>query len=391
MSSTNSPTSGQPNQIYYPIPQISSPIPIEGRNSENPIVIEDSDPKSPLIPATPLFYYAESDIPSSALDWAYEDSDGEIREITPDKGWEDLGPERQVTPCPIRSSSQDGERRVPSFGRSGDDPIMCPSSMFRATGRPRQTHSPLSSGTSSRSSGSTRTSRSLQSILQIRGASSTGRIQKKKKTKKGKGEFRFQGRTVFLTWDHVTRLSDDEFHTEVKKFDFSRYKLVREFHADGDPHFHCLAILQKKIDITNPRHYDIKGYHADIRPVRDFEKSNKYLSKEGSTFIGGEEDLCSKKEQTKRLWAEGWALQTSTERLAHIQQHFPKEGIVHFTNISKWASSAEEEKEKMPYQPKYDTWRVRLNPEICDWLEKNMYEKPGKQDPCPNTMKLPPG
>jgi Geminivirus Rep catalytic domain len=206
----------------------------------------------------------------------------------------------------------------------------------------------------------------------------SGRVGKKSKKDKKREHFRFQGKSVFLTWARTGEVTDDQFAEGVKKLGFDSFKLVREQHKDGEPHYHCLGIWDTKKDFTNTKHFDIKGCHPNIQKPRDLKDVEEYLSK-GGVLIAGEEHVLTASQRKKLAWSKAHECKTYADRQAYIIENFPKEAIVHFTNVDKWARSAGNKNKIMDYTPRFDPLPPCLTKTICDWVEENFEKTPGER------------
>lgn len=77
-----------------------------------------------------------------------------------------------------------------------------------------------------------------------------------------------------------------------------KYVLVcEEKHEDGSPHLHALVQLKQRKDITNPRFFDLDGYHPKIEVAKDIEGSITYIKKDGNVIEEGIPSIPSKKKQ----------------------------------------------------------------------------------------------
>ena len=58
---------------------------------------------------------------------------------------------------------------------------------------------------------------------------------------------------------------------------------------ESDFHFHVLLQYEKKIDITNERHFDLFGLHPSIEPCRSVLAAKTYIKKDGRYSTNYEE------------------------------------------------------------------------------------------------------
>lgn len=98
--------------------------------------------------------------------------------------------------------------------------------------------------------------------------------------------FRFTAKKVFLTYAQCDAEKQDVLdHVSSKHKDIDQYIIGQEKHADGNPHLHAYFSFKSKINIKNPRHFDVKGFHPKIESVRAPSAAIKYCQKEGNYFF----------------------------------------------------------------------------------------------------------
>lgn len=108
----------------------------------------------------------------------------------------------------------------------------------------------------------------------------------------GDGKFRFTSSKVFLTYSQADAIDRSTIITTLEALGYHKIYGGQEQHQDGGKHFHVLAwSSKKKIDIKNPRYWDIGGVHPNVRNVRSTEAAIAYLSKDGDTFVHGNPDI----------------------------------------------------------------------------------------------------
>lgn len=97
-----------------------------------------------------------------------------------------------------------------------------------------------------------------------------------------------------------------EFHLKLKPH-VSYCIIARELHQDGNPHFHAMLLLNKKLNTTNPRFFDIEGFHPSIEVVKNIEKCLKYCRKDGDFIEYGTTPSFEyeKKGDELPLWEDG--------------------------------------------------------------------------------------
>lgn len=122
-------------------------------------------------------------------------------------------------------------------------------------------------------------------------------------------KFRFQGRSVFLTFPKCnTDLKDAVDNLKKKsKVPITEYIISREVHQDGDPHLHAYIGFGKKINIARADYFNyIGGKQPNIQRVKNKEFCIAYVAKDGQ-YLSESLDISSivqevakKKELKKR-------------------------------------------------------------------------------------------
>lgn len=63
-----------------------------------------------------------------------------------------------------------------------------------------------------------------------------------------------------------------------------QYVICRELHSDGHPHLHACIEYDRKVDTTNPNHFDFQEKHGNYQSVRRWVNAVEYVKK-GDDFI----------------------------------------------------------------------------------------------------------
>jgi len=109
---------------------------------------------------------------------------------------------------------------------------------------------------------------------------------------------------VLLTYAQCTLdMNTVKFHLGLKP-DIKYMIICRELHKNGDPHFHAMITFSKKVDIRNPRHFDIEGFHPKLEAVKHVAKTKNYLKKDGDYVEVGDEEN-EKKGDELPIWEDG--------------------------------------------------------------------------------------
>lgn len=108
-------------------------------------------------------------------------------------------------------------------------------------------------------------------------------------------KFRMAAKNIMLTYDNTDNLSEDDVIVMIKEicdgkgFVISKYIYVTEKHASGHPHVHVAIKFSKKINIKDPRVFDLIDWkdeqlHPNIKPGKGKGSWNQlvaYVSKTG--------------------------------------------------------------------------------------------------------------
>jgi hypothetical protein len=80
---------------------------------------------------------------------------------------------------------------------------------------------------------------------------------------KGKGKYRLQGKSLYITYSRCSKGLSDVLRNlteiiQVRTNRIKEYMLVREEHKDGGKHVHVYIEMIKKYDSIDPRRLDLK-------------------------------------------------------------------------------------------------------------------------------------
>ena len=99
--------------------------------------------------------------------------------------------------------------------------------------------------------------------------------------------FRLQARYVLLTYAQCGDLDPWVVHDVITSFP-AECLIGRETHADGGTHLHAFVDFGRKVDIRDPRRFDVEGFHPNIQPCgRTPQKMLDYAIKDGDVVAGG--------------------------------------------------------------------------------------------------------
>nr|AIY33409.1 RepA [Maize streak virus] len=165
---------------------------------------------------------------------------------------------------------------------------------------------------------------------------------------------------------------------------------AREAHRDGNMHLHALVQTEKPVRTTDPRFFDIKGFHPNIQSAKSVNKVREYILKEPlavfergtfiprkSPFLGKSDSEGSSKKPTKdEIMKEIISHSTSKqEYLSMIQKAFPYDWA---TRLQYFEYSANklfpdiQEEFTNPHPPSSPD--LLCNESIKDWLQPNIFQ-----------------
>lgn len=93
--------------------------------------------------------------------------------------------------------------------------------------------------------------------------------------------FAIAGKFFFLTYPQCTA-SQDDLHSALNNIrDIERAVIVREHHADGEPHLHAAVQFRQRVQSRNARLFDLGAFHCNIQRVRSWGACVNYCRKDG--------------------------------------------------------------------------------------------------------------
>ncbi len=97
--------------------------------------------------------------------------------------------------------------------------------------------------------------------------------------------FRFQHKKLFLTY--ATHLIDDDFSTIRQEG--AKVAFANETGDTGHQHCHAIVLYAKRLNTRNPRHWDIRGHHPNVKILRtnaDLQRVYEYIRKQTGETTG---------------------------------------------------------------------------------------------------------
>lgn len=105
-------------------------------------------------------------------------------------------------------------------------------------------------------------------------------------------KFRLNAHSFFLTYPQCPE-SKEELRDYLKtKGKTAAIVVSRELHESGDPHLHAYVKYEKRINTSNQKYFDFKGYHGNYQTCKNYLAVTRYIKKD-KDFI--EEGIDTKK------------------------------------------------------------------------------------------------
>nr|AYP63904.1 RepA [Alfalfa leaf curl virus] len=195
--------------------------------------------------------------------------------------------------------------------------------------------------------------------------------------------FRLQGKSIFLTYPQCPLIPIfliDYLYQLLKNWDPTYARVCREEHQSGEPHLHCLVQMGKKIDIKDPRFFDIKDpngistYHPNTQiPRRDADVAD-YISKGGVFEERGllRASRRSPKKSRDSIWTTILTESTSkSEFLSRCRTEQPYTYATQLRNL-EYMASREWPEPPTVYQPRW-THFPSVPESIKQWADENIF------------------
>lgn len=94
--------------------------------------------------------------------------------------------------------------------------------------------------------------------------------------------FRINAKQFFITYPQCPIPKEGVYDLFDKSFNPEELIVAEEKHEDGNKHLHVYVKFEKKLNIKDPRHFDIDGYHPNIQSVHNKNAVTKYVKKDGN-------------------------------------------------------------------------------------------------------------
>lgn len=140
---------------------------------------------------------------------------------------------------------------------------------------------------------------------------------------KKKSEFRLNSQQIFLTYAQCDLSPDNVLEVLNGKLELDKYIIAQENHKDGNKHIHAYLLLKKKINIRDPRYFDIREFHPKVEGCRSWKSVVKYVTKDGNYISNYDADVL------KRLISDNMKVGDIYEKARELAKDGKvKEGIV---------------------------------------------------------------
>jgi len=162
----------------------------------------------------------------------------------------------------------------------------------------------------------------------------------KESPKKSKA-FRLSGRNLFLTYPKclLEKIHVQEFLLSLVGCE---YMLVaRELHQDGTPHIHVFLTLNKKLNTTSAKYFDIAGYHGNYQTARDSDDVIEYLKKSDKEplsygqYVGNSQTAVQKRAVKNRQMLSMPPHELVDKGLIHISQYKQVKEAIQMYHVDK--------------------------------------------------------
>lgn len=160
--------------------------------------------------------------------------------------------------------------------------------------------------------------------------------------------FRLQAKNLFITYPHCS-LDKNTALDQIKLIQCSSNKkyirVARELHENGEPHLHVLLQFEGKVQIYNPRHFDLihphtsAVFHPNLQGAKSSTDVKRYIEKDGDYTEWGDFQIDGRSARGGQQTANdayAQALNTGNKQLAldTIRELAPKDFVLQFHNLN---------------------------------------------------------
>lgn len=183
---------------------------------------------------------------------------------------------------------------------------------------------------------------------------------------------RWQGRNFSVTYPQcpLERQSVLDFFQDKYGDKLTKWVVARERHEDGNFHLHIYLGFSKKVDIKNPRLWDITDdnttYHPNIQTTKDVTAWVTYCQKEDSE--------CISNVTIKRSYGDILSTADSQETfLQAVKEAYPRDYVLQNDRVRDFAEREFKKRNITEYVPKYSREDFPNEPlELTNWVNENI-------------------
>jgi len=185
--------------------------------------------------------------------------------------------------------------------------------------------------------------------------------------------FRVQTRYVLLTYAQCGDLDPWVVHDVITSFP-AECLIARETHANGGTHLHAFVDFGRKVDIRNPRRFDVEGFHPNIQPCgRTPQKMLDYAVKGGDIVAGGLPLVLDDQiQRTDDVWSRIANAPTVDEFWDLVRELAPRTLCCNFNSLrayAEWNYRPPAVEYQHPTSVQLSTAGV---PELDEWVRDNL-------------------
>lgn len=179
---------------------------------------------------------------------------------------------------------------------------------------------------------------------------------------------------LMLTYSQTPDDFNPEKIADLAKQNSAKCLISKEYHKDGGTHYHALLYFEKRFQTRNVHHFDVQGRHPNWLTVRSTpERAWDYVGKEGEimyqTLDRPAEGTQTKPAPNQWVWQSIATAKTEEEMRSLFMNYAPKEYILHFGNITKFAVQQYTEDDTQQYSSPQYNMGSNAPKELLTWLD----------------------
>lgn len=167
--------------------------------------------------------------------------------------------------------------------------------------------------------------------------------------------FRLDAKNLFLTYPQCNLSRERALELLLAKpwgsATVVAYCVAQEKHADGNPHLHCLILLDKRKNISSNSWLDLDGFHGNYQAAKNKDYVHDYCTKADDQCLNTitRDMLRSEKSVTRAKFAQAIMAGEKAEELVEKYPQF----LFGFTKLQADIRALEEAKTMVPDLPKW--------------------------------------